>query len=81
MKLITFPIIHLGTDKTKEVLANMYDTLRNRGVNIIFDTEVEDILTKTKRLSVVRTSSGDFLKADYVVVAVGRSGADDLTRW
>jgi len=30
MKLITFPIIHLGTDKTKEVLANMYDTLRNR---------------------------------------------------
>jgi len=81
MKLITFPIIHLGTDKTKEVLANMYDTLRNRGVNIIFDTEVEDILTEDKKVVGVRTSSGDFLKADYVVVAVGRSGADDLTRW
>jgi len=59
----------------------MYDTLRNRGVNIIFDTEVEDILTEDKKVVGVRTSSGDFLKADYVVVAVGRSGADDLTRW
>jgi len=49
-------------------------------VNIIFDTEVEDILTEDKKVVGVRTSSGDFLKADYVVVAVGRSGADDLTR-
>lgn len=81
MKLVTFPIIHLGTDKTKEVLSNMYRTLSDRGVKVLFNSEVEAIITENNHVTGVKIKDGDSLESDYVVVAVGRSGADDVTRW
>jgi uncharacterized FAD-dependent dehydrogenase len=81
MRLITFPIKHLGTDKTKEVLANMYRTLIERGAKVLFNQEVEEIGVTNGKVTGVKLDNGNVLPADYVVVAVGRSGADNLTKW
>ncbi|NPV88571.1 FAD-binding protein [Coprothermobacteraceae bacterium] len=81
MKLITFPIVHLGTDKTRYVLGRMYETLLKRGVQVLFGSSLIDLVVKDGRVIGGVLEDGRTIDADFVILAVGRSGADDLTRW
>ncbi len=79
MKLIQCEVRHLGTDMCPAILTRMRDTLRER-VDIKMETAVEEITATDGKVTGVKTMDGKIIKADYVIVAPGRSGADWLTR-
>ena len=47
-----------------------------RGVEMLFNTMVEEILVEDGRVKGISTDKGDTFLADEVVSAVGREGAD-----
>jgi hypothetical protein len=80
MRLQHYPIRHLGTERSGDILGAMYQELVGRGVEVRTRTEVARVLTEDGMVTGVQTTSGDDLTARYVIVAPGREGADWLTR-
>jgi uncharacterized FAD-dependent dehydrogenase len=80
MRLQHYPIRHLGTERSGDILGAMYRELVERGVQVRMRTEVARILTQNGTVSGVETTKGQFLSAPYVIAAPGREGADWLTR-
>jgi len=78
MTLIPMRVRHLGTDRSPEVLAAMRVELERLGVEIRCDTEVAAILASDGRATGVELADGTRIKADAVVAAPGREGADWL---
>ena len=78
LKLIDCPIRHLGTEKGYEIYADIQKHLSDVGVDMLFDTQVQDILIENGRAVGVMTEKGETYHADSVVAAVGREGADWL---
>ncbi|MBI5234362.1 MAG: FAD-dependent oxidoreductase [Deltaproteobacteria bacterium] len=74
LRLVSFPIRHMGTDRCLDVLKNMRSALSGR-VDLCFMQEVTDVIVEDKRVRAVRTSKGNTLLADFVVLAPGRVGA------
>ncbi|MEJ2208279.1 MAG: FAD-dependent oxidoreductase, partial [Anaerolineae bacterium] len=75
-----YPIRHLGTERSGDILGAMYVELLDRGVEVRTRTEVARILTANGTVSGVETADGQVLSAHHVVVAPGREGADWLSR-
>lgn len=76
--LINIPIRHLGTDKAPELYKKIEDFLEKSGVEILFQTEVTDLIVTDDKIEGVRyknTSNNTIFDvyAEKVVVAVGRS--------
>lgn len=78
LKLITFPILHLGTDNTDSILKNIYEELSKKA-DIYLNSFAEDILVKDGRVTGI-TCNGKEYQADFVIIAPGREGADWLFR-
>jgi uncharacterized FAD-dependent dehydrogenase len=78
LQLQHYPIRHLGTERSGDILGAMYLELRNRGVEVRTRTEVTGLLTRDGAVTGVQTSTGEVLTAPYVIVAPGREGADWL---
>jgi uncharacterized FAD-dependent dehydrogenase len=79
LKLIPAPIRHLGTGRTKEILAGMKDFLVNKGVDVLTDTKVISLITKDNKVLGVCTAGGEEFFATYVVTGPGREGSEWLT--
>ncbi|MCL5104483.1 MAG: FAD-dependent oxidoreductase [Armatimonadetes bacterium] len=79
MKLVHSEVRHLGTEMCPGILTRMRDALRER-VDVKMETPVEEIVVSGGKVTGVKTSDGKTIKADYVIAAPGRSGADWLTR-
>jgi uncharacterized FAD-dependent dehydrogenase len=79
LRLQHYPIRHLGTERSGDILGAMHLELVNRGVEVRTRTDVARILTDDGTLTGVETALGDVLTAPYVIVAPGREGADWLT--
>lgn len=78
LKLITFPIMHLGSDRTPKILKNFYDYLKDK-VDIKFKTPARTIKkTKDNHFEVV--TDKDSYKSRFVVIAPGREGAEWLNK-
>ncbi|MCX7831818.1 MAG: NAD(P)/FAD-dependent oxidoreductase [Actinobacteria bacterium] len=75
LELITFPILHLGTENAYLVLENFYEHLKNK-FEIHFNEKAESI-SKSNNLFVVE-SSKDTYTSDFVIACPGREGADWL---
>jgi uncharacterized FAD-dependent dehydrogenase len=71
------PFRHLGTDRCREVVMSMRDFLKGK-IEVRTDTDVESILVGDDGVTGVRTEVGEEIKADNVVLAPGREGADWL---
>ncbi|AEM38760.1 FAD dependent oxidoreductase [Pyrolobus fumarii 1A] len=69
---------HMGSDNTPRVIKAMQDYLAAKGVRFILYTEVET-LHKTNGGFLLETSRGQF-RAQYVILAPGRSGAEWFAR-
>ncbi|MDR3323653.1 MAG: NAD(P)/FAD-dependent oxidoreductase [Zoogloeaceae bacterium] len=72
---------HIGTFRLVKMVENMRQTLQTLGAEIRFDSRVEDLLIDAdaqgeRQVRGVRLSSGETLKSDYVVLAVGHSARD-----
>jgi len=84
LNLVTFPIRHIGTEKTHELFNKIEDYLLEN-VDILFDTTVKDlIINDCKCEGVIVASSFNAeetkeIKASHIVLAVGRMGANWLS--
>jgi uncharacterized FAD-dependent dehydrogenase len=79
LRLQHYPIRHLGTERSGDILGAMHQELVTRGVDVRTRTDVAQILTAGGAVTGVETAQGEILTAPYVVVAPGREGADWLT--
>jgi uncharacterized FAD-dependent dehydrogenase len=78
MRLQHYPIRHLGTERSSDILGAMYHELVDRGVEVRTRTDVAQLLTGDGTVTGVETAKGEVLTAPYIVVAPGREGADWL---
>ncbi len=81
LKLVDCPIRHLGTEKAQELYYAIQTYLQEHGVEILFNTECEDILLKGDVCTGVclRDKDGSRqVQGDEIVIATGRRGADWL---
>lgn len=77
LKLVDCPIRHLGTEKAHDLYYEIEQYLLNNGVKIIPNTSCTDIIVENGECKGVKYN-GEMVKADVVVVATGRKGADWL---
>lgn len=76
LKLVECPIRHLGTEEGYKIYAKLQMHLEEAGVELHFNTMVEEILIEDGAAVGVRTDKGDTYYAKEIVSAVGREGAD-----
>ena len=74
--MVECPIRHLGTEEGYRIYGRLQRHLEESGVDLLFETMVEDILTKDGRAVGITTVKGDSFYSDTIVSAVGREGAD-----
>lgn len=82
--LASFPIRHLGTEKAHILYSKIEEYLRRKGINMMFETEVEDIISHDNSVEGVvvkdlRTNEESEIYSNNVVLAVGRKGASWLS--
>ena len=81
LRLVNCPIRHLGTEKAQKLYLNIQNDLADKGVEMLFGTECENIILEKDMCTGVRiiTKEGrKELSAGEVVIATGRRGADWL---
>lgn len=76
LKLVECPIRHLGTEEGYKIYMRLQEHLLGLGVEMKFQTMVEDIQIEDGRAVGVVTSHGEAYMGNEVVCAIGREGAD-----
>lgn len=76
LKLIECPIRHLGTEEGYKIYTRLQEHLLNAGVEMLFNTMVQDIIIENQKAKGVITSKGDTFYAEEIVAAIGREGSD-----
>ncbi|NLK27541.1 MAG: NAD(P)/FAD-dependent oxidoreductase [Clostridiales bacterium] len=76
LKLIECPIRHLGTEEGYKIYTRLQEHLLKEGIEIIFNTMVEDIIIEDQKVKGITTSKGNTYYADEIVAAIGREGSD-----
>ncbi|MUP36585.1 NAD(P)/FAD-dependent oxidoreductase [Labilibaculum euxinus] len=79
LKLVHCPVRHLGTEKAQELYRKLYDYLIERGVEVHFNSAVENLILEEDKIKGVKNGQGSYF-ADIVMVSVGRDGADWLMK-
>jgi len=78
LKLLRAQVRHLGTEMNLKVMKSIYDTLSQK-VEILFETDVVDILTKKEgkltHATGVVTKKGKEIHGKEILVAPGRDGS------
>ena len=80
LHLIECPIRHLGTEEGYKIYGKIQDYLLNHGVELRFNTMIEDLVIEDGALQGVVTDFGETLSARETIAAVGREGADWFSR-
>lgn len=83
--LANCPIRHLGTEKSHELYKKIQDYLLENNIEIMFDTNVKDLIIENDVIkgviaeNLTNNSSDDLtLYADHVILGIGRKGASWL---
>lgn len=82
LKVLDYPVRHIGTDCCQKILKKIQDYLLKNGVEIAFKTKVSDFIVNNKTIRGVVTSSRSGSKrlySDIVIAGVGRNGAQWLS--
>ncbi len=64
---------HVGSDKIRRVIPKMRNHLLNLGLDLRFNTKVIDFEFENKNISAVFLESGEKIKCEQVILAVGHS--------
>jgi len=67
---------HIGTFRLVTMVESLRDTIEKLGGEYRFQSKVTDLLLDGRRLTGVRLESGEEIKSDHVVLAVGHSARD-----
>jgi uncharacterized FAD-dependent dehydrogenase len=80
LRLVDSPVRHIGTERTRGILAAMRAALDERGVEIRTNSPVASVLTDNGSVAGLVLANGTQVATKTVLVAPGRSGADWLRR-
>ncbi len=76
LKLVECPIRHLGTEEGYKIYEKLQHHLQEKGADLLFNTMVEEIIVEDDCAVGIRTDKGEVFRAEEIVSAVGREGAD-----
>jgi len=79
LKLVHCPVRHLGTEKAQELYRKLYDFIVDRGVEVHFNSAVQNLILEDDKIQGVKNGKGEYF-ADLVMISVGRDGADWLMK-
>jgi uncharacterized FAD-dependent dehydrogenase len=79
LKLIPFPIRHLGTDGCFALLKNLRDELGTR-IDVVFNKEVCEVLHADGALRGVKTTDSTEYHSRFVILCPGRTGSHWLQK-
>lgn len=79
LKLLRSEVRHLGTEINLQVLKNIYEELKKQ-IDFLFLTKVKDIIVENETVKGVILENDEKIKAGFVVLGVGRCGADWLCK-
>lgn len=77
LKLVHCPVRHLGTEKAQELYRSLYEYLKEKQVEVKFNSAVTDFVIQDNKIEGVKTAKDEF-RGENVVVAVGREGSNWL---
>jgi len=77
LKLVHCPVRHLGTEKAQELYRSLYEYLKEKQVEVKFNSAVTDFVIQDNKVEGVKTAKDEF-RGENVVVAVGREGSNWL---
>ena len=77
LKLLRAKVRHLGTEVNWKILKNIYEDLKPY-MDFMFKTEVMDVIVEDKVVTGVKLKNGDVINSKYVVIGIGRGGAEWL---
>ena len=78
LHLLKAKVKHIGTENNLRILTNIYEYLKENGVDIIFNTKVSEILIQQNDKYNLVLSNHETIQCDFLVAAPGRSGASWL---
>ncbi|WP_114939163.1 NAD(P)/FAD-dependent oxidoreductase [Mucilaginibacter endophyticus] len=67
---------HIGTNKLPQIITAMRETVLNAGGEIMFDAKVTQLLVDFGKIKGVKTSAGEKITSDAVILATGHSARD-----
>lgn len=76
LKLIECPIRHLGTEEGYKIYNKLQTHLLDEGVDMMFNTMVDDIIIENNQSIGVVTDKGEKVYANEIVSAIGREGSE-----
>lgn len=83
LKLVDCPIRHLGTEKAREIYYAMEQYLLEKGVDIIFGAECNNIIligSRCEGVCITQKGQEQTIHCNQTIVATGRRGADWLEK-
>ena len=79
LKLLRSEVRHLGTELNLNVLKNIYEAMKGH-IDYKFKCEVKDIVVEDDTVKGVVLKDGSIIESDYVILGVGRPGAQWLSQ-
>jgi uncharacterized FAD-dependent dehydrogenase len=67
---------HIGTNKLPPLVAELRETIKKHGGEVHFETKVESLHIKNQKLNGIKTSTGDLIEAEALILATGHSARD-----
>ncbi|MCQ2975523.1 MAG: NAD(P)/FAD-dependent oxidoreductase [Bacteroidales bacterium] len=67
---------HIGTDKLPKIVSTMRETILKCGGEVRFSTKLTDIEIVDNKVKSIKTSTGDEIVAEAVILATGHSAED-----
>ncbi|MBC6112573.1 NAD(P)/FAD-dependent oxidoreductase [Pedobacter fastidiosus] len=67
---------HIGTNKLPQIITSIKDTILNAGGEVMFDSQMTDILIDFGKIKGIEINFEDKLYADHIILATGHSARD-----
>lgn len=67
---------HIGTDRLSGIISNMRHTIEDHGGEYLFNTRVENLITRDNRVAGVIDTDGNKIEGQAVILATGHSARD-----
>jgi uncharacterized FAD-dependent dehydrogenase len=85
LKLIESGVRHMGTEKAYEIYSRIQKALEDLNIEMCFNTVVADFILETEpgggqKIAGVVTEKGHAIRADKVVLGIGREGSEWLSQ-
>ncbi|PWS27332.1 FAD-binding protein [Pedobacter yonginense] len=67
---------HIGTNKLPQIITSIKDTILNAGGEVMFDSQMTDILIEFGQVKGIEINFKDQLSANHIILATGHSARD-----